>query len=490
MAAVGSIITNMGALESLNALSLNNTAIAGSEAELSSGLSINSPADNPAGSIEATGFTSQINGQDQAISDTNQTVSMLQTAEGGISQQTNIAQKLYSLAVEAANGTETSQERSSLQAVAEQLLTEMSSISQTTQYNGINLLDGSVSGMSVKTGASSTDNQLLSIPSTSIEDLGTSSGYNTDRVVYNWDGFSKKPFGSGTMYVVGANGVKSGPINVSQTSAAGSLAKQINAYSSTTGVIAKGTNTMTFKFENPSTSSNNHLVAGIHVLKPGSGSGGNPVAYPTGFVCNASSASQLANQIKSFFATSSHPLSAVVDSKYQITITQPSGLNFAIDGGMSNGAKFVSSSGKAQNIDYSITEIAGRLSLSGGSFTLVNGSLVSSSLTVGQHGNPLSKINLSTASGAESAIGVITSAIKQLGAIGGNIGAMQDGIEADTSNLTQAAMNGQTALGVVQDANIPAVTNSLTEEQIAAQAGVAALKESSQLQQSFTSLLP
>ena len=71
----------------------------------------------------------------------------------------------------------------------------------------------------------------------------------------------------------------------------------------------------------------------------------------------------------------------------------------------------------------------------------------------------------------------------------GQIGAVQQRLEATINNLNTTSQNVSTALGVVQDANIPAVSNSLTESQIQAQAGVAALKDSTTLQQSYLSLL-
>ena len=146
MSAVGSILPNTGALTALNSISnttnTNNTL----EGELSSGLSINSPADNPAGYITAQGFTSQLNGRTQAISIANEGVSLLQTAQGAIGQQVSVVQQLNSIAVQAANGTQTSAESQSLQTLASQLPAQVSTISSQTQFNNINLLDGSFSG--------------------------------------------------------------------------------------------------------------------------------------------------------------------------------------------------------------------------------------------------------------------------------------------------------------------------------------------------------
>ena len=119
MSAVGSILTNQGALDALQSISTTSTENNTLENEMSTGLSISSPADNPAGYITAQGFTSQLNGMTQAISNANQGVSLLQTAQGAVQQQIGVVQQLNSIAVQAANGTQTSQESSSLQSVVE-----------------------------------------------------------------------------------------------------------------------------------------------------------------------------------------------------------------------------------------------------------------------------------------------------------------------------------------------------------------------------------
>ena len=149
----GVINTNVNALYALN--SLNNTANAANtlEQQLSSGLSINSPADNPAGYISAQGFTAQISGITQAISNANQAISLVQTADGAITQQVNILQNILSIASQAANGGATSAQLASLQQVVSQLETQVSTISQQTNFNGVNLLDGTFQGVNFQVGA-------------------------------------------------------------------------------------------------------------------------------------------------------------------------------------------------------------------------------------------------------------------------------------------------------------------------------------------------
>src|SRR5271163_2103812 len=172
MSAVGSIMTNTGALQALNSISntsnLNNTL----EGEMSSGLSINSPADNPAGYITAQGFTSQLNGLTQAISNANQGVSLLQTAQGAITQQIGVVQQLNSIAVQAANGTQTSAESQSLQNLVNQLTGQVSTIATQTQFNNISLLNGTFSGVQFQVGANEGQTQTLSINNTAADAIG------------------------------------------------------------------------------------------------------------------------------------------------------------------------------------------------------------------------------------------------------------------------------------------------------------------------------
>ncbi len=97
---------------------------------------------------------------------------------------------------------------------------------------------------------------------------------------------------------------------------------------------------------------------------------------------------------------------------------------------------------------------------------------------------------LNTQGGANQAISVVNYALTSLNNTGGQLGAVQQGLTANINNLSTTSENVTSALGMVQDANLPQVANQLTQAQIQAQAGVAALKSSTTLQQSYLSLLP
>ena len=101
----------------------------------------------------------------------------------------------------------------------------------------------------------------------------------------------------------------------------------------------------------------------------------------------------------------------------------------------------------------------------------------------------LASVNVSTQAGASAALSVVNIALQQLENVGGQLGAVQQRLQASVSNLQASDTAITAAQGVVQDANIPQVSTSLTQEEILQQAGVSALTQSNTLQQSFLKLL-
>jgi flagellin len=121
---------------------------------LSSGLKINSAKDDAAGLQIATRETSQIRGQTVAIKNANDGISMAQTAEGALQESTNILQRMRELAVQARNDTNSTADRTALNAEFGQMSDELTRISASTNLNGKNLLDGSAGTMTLQVGSS------------------------------------------------------------------------------------------------------------------------------------------------------------------------------------------------------------------------------------------------------------------------------------------------------------------------------------------------
>lgn len=136
------INTNLNAMTALNSAT-KNTALAGSSMEkLSSGLKINKAADNATGLAISEKMRSQIRGLDQASQNTQDGISVVQTAEGAIEEVGNIVQRMRELAVQGANETNTASDRKKITEELSQLHEEIDRIAESTQFNGKDLLNG------------------------------------------------------------------------------------------------------------------------------------------------------------------------------------------------------------------------------------------------------------------------------------------------------------------------------------------------------------
>jgi flagellin len=140
------INTNVKSLISQNALNKNNRALSAAMEQLSTGKRINSAKDDAAGLAISSRMTSQIRGLDQAVRNGNDGISMLQTAEGALIEVTNMLQRMRELSVQAANDTYAPQDRGYLDQEFQQLKDEIHRVSRATQWNGMNILDGSFVG--------------------------------------------------------------------------------------------------------------------------------------------------------------------------------------------------------------------------------------------------------------------------------------------------------------------------------------------------------
>lgn len=161
--------SNIAALNTLNQLTQNEKSTNNSLAKLSSGLRINSAADDAAGLAISEKMKGQIRGLDKASSNSEDAISMVQTAEGALSETESILQRMRELAVQSSSDTNTDEDRANIQDELSQLVDEIDRISQTTQFNTKNLLDGSMSGVV----ASDTANVLTNTALASATDTTT-----------------------------------------------------------------------------------------------------------------------------------------------------------------------------------------------------------------------------------------------------------------------------------------------------------------------------
>lgn len=155
------INTNVSSLNAQRQLMSSGQELDKAMTRLSSGMRINSAADDAAGLAISNRQTSQIRGLDQAVRNANDGISMIQTAEGALSESTNILQRMRELAVQSANGIYGDNDRATLDAEVQQLVSELDRIAKSTTFNGRNILDGSMGKVDLQVGAQA--NQTISV---------------------------------------------------------------------------------------------------------------------------------------------------------------------------------------------------------------------------------------------------------------------------------------------------------------------------------------
>ncbi len=182
---------NLASMNTLNALAKNESATNSSLAKLSSGLRINSAADDAAGLAISEQMRGQIRGLDQASSNAQDGISLIQTAEGALSETTDILQRMRELAVQSATDTNTDNDRAEIQKEVDELAKEITRIANDTQFNTKSLLTGAAdtaaggASLTFQIGANEGQNITLAIGAMDAKTLGVDDGTGSAAVVAN-----------------------------------------------------------------------------------------------------------------------------------------------------------------------------------------------------------------------------------------------------------------------------------------------------------------
>ena len=164
--------TNVKSLVAHDSLLKSGRALATSMERLSTGKRINSAKDDSAGLSISNRMDAQIRGLTMAVKNANDGISLMQTAEGALDEVTNSLQRMRELAVQAVNGTNTAQDRAALDAEVQQLKSEIDRTAKTTQFNSINLLDGSYQNKQLQIGDKANQTLKIGIAGAKVSDLG------------------------------------------------------------------------------------------------------------------------------------------------------------------------------------------------------------------------------------------------------------------------------------------------------------------------------
>jgi flagellin len=179
------VMTNASSLNAQRNLNTNSRGMKTSYQRLSSGLRINSAADDAAGLAISTRFTSQIRGLNMAIRNANDGVSLAQTAEGALQESTSILQRMRELSVQAANDVNTSADRRSINDEIDQLVSELNRIGDTTTFNSHKILNGDFIQNFIHVGSQARETVDITISDARATALGRTALVRTEAVSTN-----------------------------------------------------------------------------------------------------------------------------------------------------------------------------------------------------------------------------------------------------------------------------------------------------------------
>jgi flagellin len=493
------INTNVASLSAQNQLSssqkLNDQALE----RLSSGLRINSAKDDAAGLAISTRFSSQISGLNIAQRNANDGISLAQTAEGALEETTNILQRIRDLSVQSANSTNSASDRSALQGEVNQLKQEVDRIASSTQFNGLNLLDGSFTAQDFQVGANAGQTISVSVSGARGADLGNNTVVGlSDGTVNQGTGSvtaanaslpANNTIASQTLTISGAEGSDTVDVGVGDTAEA--VAASINEKSGDTGVTAEASTTATLS----------GLTADSNVsFKLGSGSDAATVSASV----TTGDLGALAKAINDTTGTSG--VSAKVNGG-EITLTQADGKDIRIeDFASSVGSTEIAFQGNggpggtdalvdgAANSSIASGEVnfssSGAFSVSS-SVAETDGSIldVAADTVVGSDLDSVSSIDIGTVAGSSSAIAIADAALEQISSIRADLGAAQNRFESTISNLATTSENLSAANSRILDADFAAETANLAKSQVLQQAGISVLAQANARPQQVLSLL-
>jgi len=491
------INTNVSSLLSQNALSKNSTALQNSMERLSTGVRINSAKDDAAGLAITTRMTSEIRGLTAAVRNANDGISVAQTAEGSLGEITNILQRLRELAVQSANSSNNPTDRSFLDTEAQQLIAETNRIGAQTNFNGIQLLNGSFSSQNFQVGAK--EGEVIafnSIADSRASALGSHS-LTTD------GSFMGKALATSIADEAAAiNGVLVADAAVGfklQTAQGGTSSNILYAVSSGADVIAAAINTaanasgVTATAKNSATL-NSLSAAGTVAFKLKGGSGTTVNINAT--ITATSDLSTVAAAINGATNTTGITASFAGADKSILTLDTSDGRNiiisdFLIAGTATNTARVNTIAiGAATTSDSTV--VTGTISMvsSKGQITAVNAPAgVIAAATTTSTFSSVASLSLTTQAGSSTALSVIDQALTQVNNTRSALGGLMNRFAATVSNQGTTIANLTASRSRIMDTDYAVETTNLAKAQIIQQAATAMLAQANQSSQSVLALL-
>jgi flagellin len=508
------INTNIASLDSQKNLTASQASLATSLQRLSSGLRINSAKDDAAGLAISQRFSSQINGDNQAARNANDGISLAQTAEGGLSTAGDLLQRIRTLAVQSANGTNSDSDRQSIQNEVSSLSAELDRVANTTQFNGQNVLDGSLTSSQFQVGANANQTINVGIQSAKASDLGNntlSSGASSSisqaavgasTTDANGNTFNANSVTAQTLTITSGSGVTT-PVIVNAGDSAKQIAASTNALSEKSGVTASATTSATLS----------GITDGAvqFTLRGANSIANDSTSQPVTISANVKSGdlSALAQAVNAQSTTTgvSASIQTATDGSKELKFTNSTGDDIQLQDSGSAGlataqlrgadtAAAVGNTPATQGTGVAVAGadvvVGGKVSYTSDSgFSIATGgdTSVVAGATNGSSLSSISKLDVSTVAGANAALSTIDSALNQVNSSRASLGAIQNRFTSTISNLQTTSENLSASQSRIQDTDFAAETANLTRGQILQQAGTAILAQANSLPNGVLALL-
>lgn len=492
------INTNIAAMNAHSNALLNNRELDGSLARLSSGLRINTAADDASGMVIADSLKSQANTLGQSIKNANDAIAMVQTADKAMDEQIKILDTIKTKATQAAADGQSGASRQAIQNDITKLLEELDNIANTTSYNGLSLLSGSFTNKKFQIGAYSRETVNVTIGDTSSAKIGSVRSETSSTIQSNG--------ANGTVTFTNADGSKTtiAAVKVSNTAGTGlgALAEAINRVSDQTGVKAS--------FNVVATASGGAVAAGQT---------GNIVINSvtigalTGIKAGDEDGS-LRNAINA--ASTQTGVIASIDGQGRLSLTSTDGRGIVATGlsGAANTGTTITTYGR-----LTLTSLNARDIVVSSSSTTLNTAIATNQKSTTQNlrsvtgnwktseGNAMGAYantsqsaaavaagtylgaGVTTRAGAMLVMDIAESAMKMLDKIRAGLGSTQNQLISTINNISVTQVNVAAAESAIRDVDFAAESANFSKRNILAQSGSYAMSQANAVQQNVLRLL-
>ena len=510
------INTNIAAMNAHTNAVVNNRSLDGSLGKLSSGLRIQTAADDASGMSIADSLRSQANGLGQAIKNGNDAIGIVQTADKAMDEQIKILDTIKTKAIQAAQDGQSSDSRRALQNDISRLLEELDNIAKTTSFNGQQLLNGSFSNKEFQIGAYSNETAKVSIGATDSNSIGHTRFETTNNTV-----IKTSLAGFITVKLSGIDGFPSGYVfktissSTLKTDGFKAVAEQINAMTTQTGVKASVKNVQVMSvavtagdikglkingvligdITVKAGDDGNILTAAINAKKDETGveasieNGKLTLATKDGRAINVDTTSVGGFSIAGGRTTQS--TGSGITYLGQITFTRQDARDIKVG---INGISKMSNSGMSAGF-LSSTTITKAFNQASVNLKYMNsGNIISTIAQAMGFFNGGEKATaqsggVNTFAGAQAMIDVAQSAQKTLDSIRADLGSVQNQLVSTINNISVTQVNVKSAESQIRDVDFAEESANFSKYNILAQSGSYAMSQANTVQQNVLKLL-